>query len=88
MRNEAEGDGDGERETETERGRGETLLDDFGSDDFAGPAPRRETIEDHEGVLFVAGAVEVGFAVGREGLANVGSSGGGGVWMGGGVGGE
>lgn len=74
MPRETEGDGDGERE------RGETLLDDFGSDDFAGPAPRRETVEDHEGVLFVAGAVEVGFAVGGEGLANVASSW---VWGGG-----
>jgi len=57
------------------RGRGETLLDDFGGDDFTGPAPRRETVEDHERVFYFVGAVEVGFAVGGEGLVKVRSGG-------------
>jgi hypothetical protein len=35
-----------------------SLLDDLGRDDFAGSAPCREAVEDHQGVLLGHGRVE------------------------------
>lgn len=47
-------------------GNGENVLYDFGGDDFAGPAPGCETVEDHDGVFVGEGGVEVGFASGED----------------------
>lgn len=46
-----------------EKRRGRDILYDFGSNDFAGAAPGRETVDHHEGVLVGKGGVEVGFTV-------------------------